>query len=116
MALFVKKFSAGKFKGRFQKKKVRKCYNCEETNHFSNECPYEKREDKPRFPKTFPKKKLPNPLNSKLKKRDGKSMVAQEESDPDDVSGVAGVAQDSQNTLRLVNKSGDVVTYNYMKD
>ena len=43
MALFVKKFSAGKFKGRFQKKKVRKCYNCEETNHFSNEFPYEKR-------------------------------------------------------------------------
>ena len=116
MALFVKKFSAGKFKGRFQKKKVRKCYNCEETNHFSNECPYEKREDKPRFPKTFPKKKLPNPLNSKLKKRDGKAMVAHEESDPDDVSGVAGVAQDSQNTLRLVNKSGEVVTYNYMKD
>uniref|UniRef100_M8BNU6 Uncharacterized protein n=1 Tax=Aegilops tauschii TaxID=37682 RepID=M8BNU6_AEGTA len=26
------------------------------------------------------------------------------------------IAQDSQNTLRLVNKSGDVVTYNYMKD
>ena len=25
IALFVKKFSAGKFKGRFQKKKVRKC-------------------------------------------------------------------------------------------
>ena len=43
-------------------------------------------------------------------------MVAQEESDPDDVSGVARVSQDSQNTLRLVNKSGDVVTYNYMKD
>jgi hypothetical protein len=100
IALFVKKFSAGKFKGRFQKKKVRKCYNCEETNHFSNDCPYEKREDKPRFPKTFPKKKLPNPLNSKLKKRDGKAMVAHEESDPDDVSGVVGVAQDSQNTLR----------------
>ena len=116
MALFVKKFSAGKFKGRFPKKKVRSCYNCEETNHFSNDCPYEKREDRPRFPKTFVKKKLPNPLNSKLKKRDGKAMVAQEESDPDDVGGVAGVAQDSQTTLRLVNKSGDVVTYNYMKD
>jgi len=56
MALFVKKFSAGKFKGRFQKKKVRKCYNCEETNHFSNECPYEKREDKPRFPRPFPRR------------------------------------------------------------
>ena len=110
IALFVKKFSAGKFKGRFQKKKVRKCYKCEETNHFSNDCPYEKREDKPRFPKTFAKKKLPNPLNSKLKKRDGKAMVSHEESDPNDVGGVDGVAQDSQNTLRLVNKSGDVVT------
>ena len=43
-------------------------------------------------------------------------MVAYEESDLDDVGGVAGVAQDSQNTLRLVNKSRDVVTYNYMKD
>ena len=68
------------------------------------------------FPKTFPKKKLPNPLKSKLKKRDGKARVAHEESDPDDVSGIAGVAQDSQNTLRLDNKSGDVVTYDYMKD
>ena len=95
---------------------MRKCYNCEETNHFSNDCPYEKREDKPRFPKTFTKKTLPNPLNTKLKKRDGKVMVAHEESDPDDVSGIARVAQDSQNTLRLHNKSGDVVTYNYMKD
>ena len=43
-------------------------------------------------------------------------MVAHEESDPDYVSGVAGVSQDSQNTLRLVNKSGDIVTYNQMKD
>src|SRR5215216_5049993 len=32
VALFVKKFSAGKFKGRFQKKKVRKFYNFDETN------------------------------------------------------------------------------------
>ena len=116
IALFVKNFSAGKFKGRFPKKKVRKCYNCEETNHFSNDCPYEKREDKPRFPKTFVKKKLPNPMNSKLKRTDGRAMVAQEESDPEDVGGVAGVAQDTQSTLRLVNKSGDVVHYNYMKD
>ena len=30
MALFVKKFSSGAFKGRFPKKKVRTCYNCEE--------------------------------------------------------------------------------------
>ena len=53
IALFVKKFSVGKFKGRFLKKKVRKCYNCEETNHFSNDCPYEKIEDKAGFPRPF---------------------------------------------------------------
>ena len=116
IALFVKKFSAGKFKGIFQNKKVRSGYNCEERNHFSNECPYEKREDKPRFPKNFVNKKLPNPVNSKLKKRDGRAMIAQKDSGPDDVGGIASVAQDPQNTLRLVNKSGEVVTYNYMKD
>ena len=43
-------------------------------------------------------------------------MVAQEESDLEDVGGAAGVAQDTQSTLRLVKKSGDVVHYNYMKD
>ena len=43
-------------------------------------------------------------------------MVAQEESDPEDVGVVAGVAQDTQSTLRLVKKSGDVVHYNYVKD
>ena len=53
------------------------------------------------FPRPFTRKKLPNPLNSKLKKRDGKSMVAHEESNPYDVSVVAGVAQDSQNTTTI---------------
>ena len=95
MALFVKKLARENSREDSQEEK-RSCYICEESNHFSNDCPYEKRDDKPRFPKTFVKKKLPNPLNSKLKRKEGKAMVAQEESDTDDVGGVAGVAQDSQ--------------------
>ena len=51
------------------------------------------------FSRPFTRKKLPNPLNSKLKKRDGKAIVAQEESDPDDVSGVVGVAQDRKSVV-----------------
>ena len=43
-------------------------------------------------------------------------MLAQEESGPDDVGGVAWVAQDTQKTLKLLNKEGDVVNYNYMSD
>src|SRR3954469_6462479 len=49
MALFVKRFTKGDFKGKFQKKKTRACYNCENPGHFVEDCPYEKREDKPRF-------------------------------------------------------------------
>ena len=43
-------------------------------------------------------------------------MLAQEDSGPDDVGGVAGVAQDTQKTLKLLNKKGEVVNYNYMSD
>ena len=116
MALFVKRFTNGEFKGRFQKKKKRPCYNCDEVGHFAEACPYEKREDKPRFPRKEVAKKLPNPVNNKFKKKFGRAMVAQEESDPEDVGGVAGVAQDTQRTLKLLNKEGDVVNYNYMSD
>ena len=116
MALFVKRFTKGEFKGRFQKKKKRPCYNCDEVGHFAEACPYEKREDKPRFPRKEVAKKLPNPVNNKFKKKLGRAMVAQEESDPDDVGGVAGVAQDTQKTLKVLNKDGDVVHYNYMSD
>ena len=42
--------------------------------------------------------------------------MAQEESDPDDVGGVARVAQDTQKTLKLLNKEGEVVNHNYMSD
>jgi hypothetical protein len=120
MALFVKKFnsSACKNKGKFTaRKKVRSCYNCESNLHFADACPYEKREDRQRFPKkNFVKKLLPNLLNTKLKKREGKAMIAQDESYPDDVADVADVAQDSQSTLKVVNKKGDVIKYDYMKD
>src|SRR3954469_20210098 len=81
--------------------------------HFAEDFPYEKREYKPRFPRKEVDKKLPNPLNNKLKK---KSLISQEESDPEDVGGVAGVAQDTQKTLKLINKQGEVVNYNYMSD
>ena len=43
-------------------------------------------------------------------------MFALEGSDPEDVGGVAGVAQDTQKTLKLLNKEGEVVNYNYMSD
>ncbi|KAK1677131.1 hypothetical protein QYE76_037979 [Lolium multiflorum] len=33
------------------KEKKRTCYNCDEDSHFANECPYEKRVDKPKFVK-----------------------------------------------------------------
>src|SRR4051812_27472478 len=92
MALFVKRFFKGDFKGKFQKKKTRACYNCENPGHFAEDCPYEKREDKPQFPRKEVAKKLPNPLNNKFNK---KALIAQEESDPEDVGGVAGVPQDT---------------------
>src|SRR3954469_21555827 len=113
IALFVKKFTKGDFKGRFQKKKTRNCYNCERPGHFAEDCPYEKREDKPRFPRKEVAKKIPNPLNNKFKK---KTLLALEVSDPEDVGGVAGVSQDTQKTLKLLNKEGEVVNYNHMND
>src|SRR4051812_34505659 len=67
MALFVKRFSKGEFKGKFQKKKTRACHNCEKPGHFSEDCLYEKREDKPCFPRKEVAKKLPNPLNNMFK-------------------------------------------------
>ena len=70
MALFVKRFS----KGKVPKKKTRACYNYEKLGHFAEDCPYEKREDKPCFPRKEVAKKLPNPLNNKFKK---KALIAQ---------------------------------------
>lgn len=61
--------------------------------------------------KDFVKKLLPNPLNAKLEKREGKAIIAQDESELDDVVGIVVIAY-----LKLVNKNGDVVKYDYMKD
>ncbi|KAK1654012.1 hypothetical protein QYE76_071817 [Lolium multiflorum] len=45
-AFFAKKYKT-KFPMSFNDKKKRTCYNCDEDSHFANECPYEKRVDKP---------------------------------------------------------------------
>ncbi|KAK1693444.1 hypothetical protein QYE76_010141 [Lolium multiflorum] len=52
-------FFAKKYKAKFpmllnEKKKKRTCYNCDEDSHFTNECPYEKRVDKPKAPDPRP--------------------------------------------------------------
>ncbi|KAK1631394.1 hypothetical protein QYE76_005709 [Lolium multiflorum] len=49
VALFVKKY-VNKFPVSSKYKK-RTCYNCDGDSHFANECPYEKRVDKPKFVK-----------------------------------------------------------------
>ncbi|KAK1680373.1 hypothetical protein QYE76_041221 [Lolium multiflorum] len=49
VAFFVKKY-VKKFPISSKEKK-RTCYNCDEDSHFANECPYEKKVDKPKFVK-----------------------------------------------------------------
>ena len=101
--------------------KKRTCYNCNEENHFASECPYEKREDKPKFEKKETRlgKKLPNPLNKGkgLKKKEGKAFVGttymsddsdDDEEEDDEVVGVAGVAK--------LAKSNSLFKYDYSKD
>ncbi|KAK1612342.1 hypothetical protein QYE76_036015 [Lolium multiflorum] len=62
-------FFAKKYKAKFpmllndKKKKKRTCYNCDEDSHFANECPYEKRVDKPKFIKGVKPRLKPNPIN-----------------------------------------------------
>lgn len=103
----------------FSKGKSRLCYNCDEANHFTNKCPYEKRQYRERHDKEEmrPTKKLSNPKNSKVyKKRDDKALVVGEtymsnDSDnEDDVVGVAGVA------CHAPSKPGSVFRYDYSKD
>ena len=104
--------------GNFSKEKKRTCYNCNESGHFSDKCPYEKRLDRPRFEKGARPKLKPNPLNEKSKnkpkdKRDGKAFLgteyaSDEDSDEEEKEGgVAGLA---------LAEPGSLFTYDYTKD
>ncbi|KAK1693193.1 hypothetical protein QYE76_009890 [Lolium multiflorum] len=111
-------FFAKKYKAKFpmllnDKKKKRTCYNCDEDNHFANECPYEKRVDKPKFIKGVKPRLKPNPINDRYKKNKGRAFVGaeylsdEEEEDEEKEAGVAGLA---------FSKPGSLFTYDYSKD
>ncbi|KAK1616000.1 hypothetical protein QYE76_021517, partial [Lolium multiflorum] len=111
-------FFAKKYKGKVSmllndKKKKRTCYNCDEDSHFANECPYEKRVDKPRFIKGVKPRLKPNPINDRFKKNKGRAFVGaeylsdDEEEDEEKEAGVAGLAY---------SKPGSLFTYDYSKD
>ncbi|KAK1666693.1 hypothetical protein QYE76_054852 [Lolium multiflorum] len=111
-------FFAKKYKAKFpmllnDKKKKRTFYNCDEDSHFANECPYEKRVDKPRFIKGVKPRLKPNPINDRYKKNKGRAFVGaeylsdDEEEDEEKEAGVAGLA---------FSKPGSLFTYDYSKD
>ncbi|KAK1651570.1 hypothetical protein QYE76_069375 [Lolium multiflorum] len=111
-------FFAKKYKGKLpmllnDKKKKRTCYNCDEDSHFANECPYEKRVDKPKFIKGVKPRLKPNPINDRYKKNKGRAFVGaeylsdEEEEDEEKEAGVAGLA---------FSKPGSLFTYDYSKD
>ncbi|KAK1619239.1 hypothetical protein QYE76_024756 [Lolium multiflorum] len=111
-------FFAKKYKAKFpmllnDKKKKRTCYNCDEDSHFANECPYEKRVDKPKFIKGVKPRLKPNPINERYKKNKGRAFVGaeylsdEEEEDEEKEAGVAGLA---------FSKPGSLFTYDYSKD
>jgi hypothetical protein len=79
LAFFAKKYGKHSMKkGSFvPKEKRRSCYNCDEPGHFSDTCPYEKRQDKLKYAKGFQPKLKPNPINlrNKNKFKDVKALV-----------------------------------------
>ncbi|KAK1670539.1 hypothetical protein QYE76_058698 [Lolium multiflorum] len=110
-AFFVKKYKK-KFPISSNEKK-RTCYNCDEDNHFANECPYEKRVDKPRFVKGVKPRLKPNPINERYKKNKGRAFVGteyisdDEGEDEEKEAGMAGLA---------FSEPGSLFTYDYSKD
>ncbi|KAK1648978.1 hypothetical protein QYE76_066783 [Lolium multiflorum] len=101
------------FNEKKKKKKKRTCYNCDEYSHFANECPYEKRVDKPKFVKGVKPRLKPNPINERYKTNKGRAFVGaeytsdEEEQDEEKEAGVAGLA---------FSKPGSLFTYDYSKD
>jgi hypothetical protein len=119
LAFFAKKYGKHSMKrGSFvPKEKRRSCYNCDEPEHFADTCPYEKRQDKPKYIKGANPKLKPNPINlrNKNKFKDVKALVGfeytsdvdEEDSDEEDIIGVAGLAR---------AKPGSLFKYDYTKD
>ncbi|KAK1663753.1 hypothetical protein QYE76_051912 [Lolium multiflorum] len=112
-AFFAKKYKT-KFPMSFNEKKKRTCYNCDEDSHFANECPYEKRVDKPKFVKGVKPRLKPNPINERYKKNMGRAFVEagcisdeEEEDEEEKEAVVAGLA---------FSKPGSLFTYDYSKD
>ncbi|KAK1699138.1 hypothetical protein QYE76_015835 [Lolium multiflorum] len=104
-------FFAKKYKGKLpmilnDKKKKRTCYNCDEESHFANECPYEKRVDKPKFIKGVKPRLKPNPTNDRYKRNKGRAFVGaeylsdEEEEDEEKEAGVAGLVSLSPDKVK----------------
>ncbi|KAK1607467.1 hypothetical protein QYE76_031140 [Lolium multiflorum] len=110
-------FFAKKYKGKLpmllnDKKKKRTCYNCDEESHFANECPYEKRVDKPKFIKGVKPRLKPNPINDRYKRNKGRAFVGAEylsdEEEEDEEKGAEWPV--------WLSKPGSLFTYDYSKD
>jgi hypothetical protein len=119
LAFFAKKYGKHSMKrGSFvPKEKRRSCYNCDEPGHFTDTCPYEKRQDKPKYIKGAKPRLKPNPINlrNKNKLKDVKALVGveytsdvdEEDSDKEDIVGVASLA---------LAKPKSLFKYDYTKD
>jgi hypothetical protein len=119
LAFFAKKYGKHSMKkwSFVPKNKRISCYNCDELGHFSDTCPYEKRLDKLKYAKGVRPKLKSNPINlrNKNKFKDVKALVGveytsdvdEEDSDEEDVVGVAGLA---------LAKPRSLFKYDYTKD
>jgi len=118
LSFFAKKWNKS-FPGKplgFPSEKKRTCYNCDEASHFADKCPYEKRQDKPKYERGAKPRLKPNPINQRYKKnkrREGKALLGaeytsdEESEDEEKVVGVAGLA---------LAEPGSLFTYDYLKD